>query len=107
MAAIRETLIAVKKSIDDIGVSSIDCDPTILMSSLTLICARLSTKIERALAAPPRNCDTPYNDRVEMYGAFKDWCNARGHTMNPKLACDAFDWLLAPATEQKGETNEK
>ena len=34
-----------------------------------------------ALSAPPRNCDIQYNDRAEMYGAFKDWCNARGHTM--------------------------
>lgn len=55
-----------------------------------------------ALAAPPRNCDTPYNDRVEMYGAFKDWCNARGYTMEPKLACDAFDWLLTTATGREG-----
>ena len=59
-------------------------------------------KVRAALAAPPRNCDTPYNDRVEMYGAFKDWCNAKGHTMEPKLAYDAFEWLLAPATEQEG-----
>lgn len=55
-----------------------------------------------ALAAPPRNCDMPYNDRVEMYGAFKDWCNAKGHTMEPKLAYDAFEWLLALATKKEG-----
>jgi len=54
-----------------------------------------------ALAAPPRNCDMP-NDRVEKYDAFKDWCNARGHTMEPKLAYDAFEWLLSPATEKEG-----
>lgn len=58
--------------------------------------------IRPALAAPPRNCDVQFLDRVEMYGAFKDWCNARGHTMEPKLAYDAFDWLLALATEKKG-----
>ena len=57
--------------------------------------------IDSALAAPPRNCDT-YNDRVEMYGVFKDWCNTRGHTMEPKLANDAFEWLLAPAAEKEG-----
>lgn len=73
-------------------------------------CGKIGTcaaifKARAALAAPPRNCDVPYNDRVEMYGAFKDWCNARGHTMNPKLACDAFDWLLAPAT--KGGNDER
>ena len=58
-------------------------------------------KCRAALAAPPRNCDR-YNDRVEMYGVFKDWCNARGHTMEPKLAYDAFEWLLATATEKEG-----
>ena len=64
-------------------------------------------KIKAALASPPRNCDTPYNDRVEMYGAFKDWCNARGHTMEPKLAYDAFEWLLAHAKEKEGESDEQ
>ena len=103
MKAMREALVAVKKSIDGIGASSLDCDPTILMSSLTQICGRLSARIERALAAPPRNCDLPYNDSVEMYGTFKDWCKAKGHTMEPMLACDAFDWLLSPATEPKGD----
>lgn len=55
-----------------------------------------------ALSAPPRNCDMQYNDRAEMYDAFKDWCNARGHTMDPKLAYDAFEWLLAQAAEKEG-----
>ena len=53
--------------------------------------------IEEALAAPPRNCDVKYADQVEMYGAFKDWCKSRGHTMEPMLAYDAFEWLLATA----------
>ena len=56
-AAMRDALVAVKKSIDGIGASSLDCDPTILMSSLTHICGRLSARIERALAKPPRNCN--------------------------------------------------
>ena len=55
-AAMREALVAVKKSIDGIGASSLDCDPEILMMSLTLVCARLSSRIERALSAPQRNC---------------------------------------------------
>lgn len=63
--------------------------------------------VNAALAAPERNCDLPYNDSVEMYGKFKDWCKAKGHTMEPMLAWDAFDWLLSPATEQKGETDEQ
>ena len=62
----------------------------------------LCTEIDAALSAPARNCDMPYNDRVEMYGAFKDLCKAKGRTMEPMLAYDAFDWLLAPAAERKG-----
>lgn len=71
-----------------------------------LICLA-KNRLDAAIAAPPRNCDTPYNDSVEMYGAFKDWCNARGHTMEPKLAYDAFEWLLAHATEKEGENDEQ
>ena len=56
-AAMREALVAVKKSIDGIGKSSLDSDPTILMVALTQVCARLSARIERALSAPARNCD--------------------------------------------------
>lgn len=57
-----------------------------------------------ALAKPPRNCDRTFIDRPAMYYEFKDWCNAKGHTMEPKLAYDAFDWLLATANE-KGEND--
>lgn len=60
--------------------------------------------VRAALAAPPRNCDVKYADEVEMYGAFKDWCKAKGHTMEPMLAYDAFEWLLDTA---KGEVNDK
>ena len=63
-------------------------------------------KTKAALSKPPRNCDVEYADRVEMYGAFKDWCKANGHTMEPMLAYDAFDWLLAPAAERKGESDD-
>lgn len=58
--------------------------------------------LRAALSAPARNCDVKYADRMEMYGAFKDWCRARGHTMEPMLAYDAFEWLLSFA-DQKGE----
>jgi len=86
-AKLREALKAAKKYLDGYTVNILE----------------LRRTVDTALAAPPRNCDVPYNDRVEMYGAFKDWCNARGHTMNPKLACDAFDWLLAHATKKEGD----
>lgn len=55
-----------------------------------------------ALAAPARNCDVEYVDNVEMYGEFKDWCKSKGHTMEPMLAYDAFDWLLAPVAGLDG-----
>ena len=58
--------------------------------------------IKRALAAPARNCDRKFVDHVDMYYAFKDWCHAKGHTIEPLLASDAFDWFLETATE-KGE----
>jgi len=61
---------------------------------------------ESVLSEPPRNCDLPYVDRVAMQYAFRDWCNAKGHTMEPKLAYDAFDWLLGTAPAE-GQTTEK
>ena len=71
-AATREALVAVKKSIDGIGASSLDCDPTILMSSLTLICGRLSSRIERALSAPLRNFDV--GTAEEQVKRFEEFC---------------------------------
>lgn len=68
-AAMREALVAVKKSIDGIGASSLDGDPEILMMSLTQVCARLSSRIERALSAPPRNCDR-FADELDAQLAF-------------------------------------
>lgn len=71
-AAMRDALVAVKKSIDGIGESSLDCDPTILMAALTQVCARLSARIERALSAPPRNCDVGTAD--EQDARFSKFC---------------------------------
>jgi len=61
---------------------------------------------ESALSAPPRNCDRKFVDKVDMYYAFKDWCHAKGHTMEPLLASDAFDWFLETAME-KGAADDK
>lgn len=66
---------------------------------------KLRGMVARALDMPVRNCDVEYADRVEMYSAFKEWCKAKGHTMEPMLAYDAFEWLLAFATKE-GEENE-
>ena len=96
MAAMREALIKVKEWMEHrIATRGFEFSATFP--------TMLEDVVLPALSAPARNCDTPYNDRVEMYGAFKDWCKAKGHTMEPMLAYDAFEWLLAPATEQKGE----
>ncbi len=90
-AAMREALVWMKERMTAaIYDGSFDCDEAL-------------DKIDAALSAPARNCDVEYADRVEMYGAFKDWCKAKGHTMEPMLVYDAFDWLLAHAAERKGE----
>lgn len=112
-AAMREALVAVKKSIDGIGESSLDCDPTILMASLTQVCARLSARIERALSAPARNCD--------LYASTTEALKAQDVAFNEdnfkngecKLGCPGCDdglinckilWLFATAKERKGLT---
>jgi hypothetical protein len=64
----------------------------------------LSGFCDRALAAPPRNCDRTFVDRADMYKEFRNWCNAKGHTTGPYLASEAFDWLLSLAA-QKGDNN--
>jgi hypothetical protein len=91
-AAMREALVAVKKSIDSIGASSLDCDPEILMASLTQVCAKLSARIERALSKPPRNCDI-YDSYGDAIRAFEDAENAEYYE-------DAAEWLYAPANEE-------
>lgn len=49
-AKMREALVSVKKSIDEMGAASLDGDPEIMLMSLTQVCARLSARIEAALA---------------------------------------------------------
>lgn len=61
--------------------------------------AELKDTIDAALATPPRNCDRKFADHPTMYYEFRDWCHKKGHTMEPLLASDAFDWLLATKKE--------
>lgn len=100
-AKLRETLVAVKKSIDEIGASSLDGDPEILMMSLTQVCARLSARIDAALAAPPRNCDryTTFNDAIRALADKLGWHDGK---WNSERYCILAQWLLAPATEKEG-----
>jgi hypothetical protein len=99
-AVMREALVAVKKSIDDIGKSSIDCDPTIIMVALTQVCARLSARIEQALAAPARNCDR-FADAESARQAWLDDAENWDDFGSPKL--ELHEWLFAPAAERKGD----
>ena len=99
----REALVAVKKSIDGIGASSLDCDPEILMASLTQVCARLSARIDAALAAPARNCDL-FSDAETARQAWLDDKDNWDDFGRMKL--DSHEWLLASAKpETKGETD--
>lgn len=111
--AMREALVAVKKSIDGIGASSLDCDPTILMASLTQVCARLSARIERALSTPPRNCDvgTP-EEQAERFGRHCDTFTRDSlHCENCpccgkiKFGRCEFAWAQMPFTQTGGNVN--
>ena len=75
-AKLREALVSVKKSIDDMGAASLNGDPEVLLMSLTQVCARLSARIDSALAAPPRNCDV--GTAEEQEDRFRRYCNSRG-----------------------------
>ena len=66
--------------------------------------------IDNALSAPPRNCDMPLVvDGPANNYADKAWLVFKKH--NPDAYFDVYgllrciDWLIAPATEQKGETD--
>jgi len=102
-AAMREALVQCELFLGNVSRHG---HPTLCLGDQCTACNgvdELRGMVVRAISAPARNCDMPYNDRVEMYGAFKDWCKAKGHTMEPMLAYDAFDWLLAPAAERDGD----
>ena len=60
---------------------------------------RLAEKCRDALAKPPRNCDRKFADHPTMYYEFRDWCHKKGHTIEPLLASDAFDWFLETTEE--------
>ena len=84
MAAMRETLVSVKKSIDEMGGNPV-------LMSLTQVCARLSARIESALATPLRNCDRP--ECATTKAAQDVWRREDGGKMA------YYEWLLAIATE--------
>jgi len=67
----------------------------------------LSEFCDRALAAPPRNCDRTFIDREDMYAEFRNWCRAKGRTPESISATDAFDWLLSLAVKETETTENK
>lgn len=65
---------------------------------------------DAALSTPPRNCDMPlFGDGPADNSADRAWLSFRRH--NPDAYFDApglfrcIDWLLAPATERKGDSD--
>jgi hypothetical protein len=64
---------------------------------------RAIRKCFTALAAPPRNCDLP----KVAEDPWRAWLDDKSNWEdgNPKL--EIHDWLLAPATEKEGESNEQ
>lgn len=63
----------------------------------------ITAKARAALAAPPRNCDRDLSDRRAIWAELRQWVHAKscGCATEPS-ASDAFEWLLAPATEKEG-----
>ena len=67
--------------------------------------------IDAALDAPPRNCDMPlvvdgpaYNNADKAWHVFKRHNPDAYFDVSGLLRC--IDWLLAPSTERKGESDE-
>jgi len=94
----REALVEISKIADDWSLYA---------NSKAGALDRIYELANAALSETPRNCDIPYKCRVEMYGAFKDWCKANGWTMEPMLAWNAFDWLLASSKKKGDSSNEE
>ena len=91
-AAMREALVKIREYIIT---GNTGYEPKELLELILNWC-------DSSLTDPPRNCDRKFADRPAMYYEFKDWCNKKGHTMEPKLAYDAFDWLLEQS-DKKGD----
>lgn len=60
-------------------------------------------KSRAALAAPPRNCDRFGGDYKMLHTAWFDWTGSpSGQNPDGTVKLTFAEWLLAPATEQKG-----
>lgn len=108
---LREALVSVKKSIDDMGAASLNGDPEVLLMSLTQVCAGLSARIDSALAEPPRNCEV--GTAMEQGERFSAYCRAHKHPESECMFCPLFGqtggycelaWAQLPYEAKKGET---
>ena len=100
-AAIREALDALKSLSKSHG--------TDLPEDVRALLGEMAFTINDALAAPARNCDLARYWLQDLYCNFKPPATVR-REMPPEWvdAVMAFcQWLLAPATERKGENNDK
>ena len=90
---------SVKKSIDEMGAASLEGDPEILLMALTQVCARLSARIDAALAAPSRNCDK-FRDVEVAYEEFMAYVQRENPAYrNPSPlhnVWDALKWAQMP-----------
>lgn len=109
---LRDTLVSVKKSIDEMGAASLDGDPEILLMSLTQVCARLSARIDAALAEPVRNCDVGTVE--EQQARHCAWCRKHGIDGDNKVNCAHPDmscilctlrWAQMPYVEKDGDSD--
>ena len=93
-AAMREALTSVYALIAD------EPDGTPMIDAM-------KATIEAALAAPPRNCDKmPDIDNLTMHDLAKSPCKSTLEYASREDLLALVRWLLAPATERKGESNE-
>lgn len=69
-AAMRKALIVAKANLDSIGASALEGE--LNPDAVAMICAKISARIESALAAPARNCDV--GTAVEQAERFKHYC---------------------------------
>ena len=103
-AAMREALDYCRDTVADL-IHHIGHDEDYLEREMKELVAKCNT----ALAAPPRNCDKyTTGKQVEDACADERGCPGcfREDLSSPCVSC-TVSWLLAPAAEEKGETNEQ
>lgn len=109
-AAMREALVFLRDRELDLLEGNVRHCIGLTVFGLEHACRIMRGAIEYALAAPPRNCDTPLVvDGPANNDAGKAWIAFKHHKPDAYLDVPGLlwciEWLLAPATEQKGGAN--